>query len=91
MEDTIIPKWKPPPSNYYKVNVDGSARKQYAATAIVRDHKGTVIQGETQELLPYAPEESEALAFHLNLQLVKDFSNKSILIKGELVDSEALK
>lgn len=49
----VTSSWKPPPTDSFKINVDGSTGKQCAVTTLIRDHKGVFIQGE--KLKDYIP------------------------------------
>lgn len=55
----------------------------YATTALIRDHYGTFLQGQTQELTQCSPKEAEAKAFLLGLQLATDLPCNPIILEGD--------
>lgn len=83
MGDSFIIKWKPPPRESFKINVDGSAGNSCATTALIRHHKGSFIHGESRELTPCDPVEAEAMMFLLGLQLGKDLPDKLVLLERD--------
>lgn len=68
----IYSKWRPPPRDSLKINVDGLTSAQCVAATLIKDYKGSFIQGETNELHLCELEEAEAITFYLELLLVKD-------------------
>lgn len=76
-------KWRLPPTNFFKINVDGSAGSLYLVAALIWDYKGSFIQGEAKELHSCDPEEAEAMAFYMDLLLANNFLDMFVFLEGD--------
>ena len=81
--------WTPPPSNLYKINVDGAvftALGAAGAGVLIRDGIGNVIGTCCKKFkAPFGAMEAEAKAIKLALQMAKD-----LLIQEFILESDSL-
>ena len=79
--------WTPPPTQRYKVNVDGAVfRSQRTAGVgvLIRDCHGQVIAALSKKICaPLGPLEVEAKAFEAGIQFAKDVGIQDFIVEGD--------
>ena len=80
-------RWTPPPSDRYKVNVDGvvfKAQKAVGVGVLIRDCHGQVIAALSKRInAPLGPLETEAKAIEARVQFARDIGVQDIIIEGD--------
>ncbi|XP_030974621.1 uncharacterized protein LOC115994555 [Quercus lobata] len=82
-----ITNWIPPPTNRYKINVDGvvfKSQKIAGVGVMVRDCCGQVIAALSKKInVPLGPLETEAKAVEVGVQFARDIGIQDCIIEGD--------
>ena len=80
-------RWTPPPSDKYKINVDGVVFKDQKAAGVgvlTRDCNGQVIAALSKKInAPLGPLEAEAKAVEAGIQFAKDIGIQDVILEGD--------
>ena len=80
-------KWKPPPSDWVKINFDGAIFKEHAEAglgSIIRNDRGLVMAALTQVIpLPTSVEMVEVLAARRALFFAKELGFEKVILEGD--------
>ncbi|XP_021744635.1 uncharacterized protein LOC110710617 [Chenopodium quinoa] len=82
--NTIMVFWEAPPTNFYKLNFDGSIlNKSAAAGILIRDSSGAVLGARAFNLGTTKVFIIEAIALHKGILLALERGIKNIIIEGD--------
>ncbi|RYR46385.1 hypothetical protein Ahy_A07g032125 isoform B [Arachis hypogaea] len=83
---TNLVKWRPPPSNWLKANVDAAFRKETgigAIAVVIRDYKGRIILGFSGKIQTKSSIAAEAQAIRQALIIVNNLQMGKTLIESD--------
>ncbi|KAF7807038.1 uncharacterized protein G2W53_039199 [Senna tora] len=85
-ESGSVAKWKPPPQDVFKLNVDAATELRWSRGAIavvVRDNLGNLVTGSAKRIPCLSALQAETMAFKEALAFAKTLDMKKIIIESD--------